>query len=541
MTTTIENEIVSVPQSKYRPLAHIQAPERIFIVGLGLGMLVDFFFYGKPLGIGLLLFVSIGVIGLWRIGRFEAVQVQKRNLWLLVPLFFFAAMGFVRDNSFLTFMNVVAVLCLLAYLVFFYGNGRVSGLGIIDTFLLPMRVGGHSAALAAPVVKESLDSEMVRNGRRNSMPILRGLLISLPILFLFTGLLASADQIFSEYVQDVLALQFLNDIFSWLWRGILILMVAWMIIGGLTFAIHRRTDTDDQGKFEQIAVKIPRVFSLGFTETTIVLLLVNLLFLSFGLIQFTYLFGGRDNIHIEGFTYAEYARQGFAELVIVAIMAVGLVWGLNWITRRTSKTQIKLFNLLGTMLVFFVLVLLASAWKRMALYESTYGYTELRLIVYVFMEWLTFLLVWFLFTLWKRPDRFALGVMMAAMGFLMTLNVLNPDAFIAEQNLSRYQTSGEVDMAYLTTLSDDAVPQLIRALNLTVGDAEEQLKPVCDYFFERSDADCYATPHEIVLTELNGRIENMHSDTTWQKWQSFHLSRWSAFHALRFLTPENDA
>ena len=540
--TTIEKELLPVPQAKYRPLAHIQAPERIFVVGLGLGMLVDFFFYGKPVGIGLLLFVGIGVMALWCIGRLEALRVQKGNLWLLAPLFFFASMAFVRDNSFLTMMNVLAVVCLLAYLVFFYGNGRVSGLGIIDTFLLPLRVGGHSAALAAPVVKDSLDSEMVRNGRRNSMPILRGLFISLPILLLFTGLLASADLIFAEYVQNVLALEFLNDIMSWLWRGVLILGAAWMIIGGLTFALHRRTDSDDQGKIEQIVEQIPRVFSLGFTETIIVLLLVNLLFLSFGLIQFTYLFGGRENIHIEGFTYAEYARQGFAELVVVAIMAVGLVWGLNWITRRTSKTQIKLFNVLGTVLVLFVLVLLASAWKRMTLYESTYGYTELRLTVYVFMGWLAFLLSWFVITLWKRPDRFALGIILAAIGFLLTLNLLNPDAFIAQQNLNRYQTSGEVDMAYLTTLSDDAVPYLIQALNLTVGDAEEQIKPTCDYLFERTrEADCYATPHEIVLTELNGRIENMHTDTTWQKWQSFHLSRWNAFHALSFLASENDA
>ena len=542
--TTIQNEVVTTTQSKYQPLAHIQAPERIFIVGLGLGVLVDFFFYGKPVGIGLLLFVGLAVVGLWRIGRLEALRVQKRNLWLLLPLFFFATMAFVRDNSFLTTMNVLAVVCLLAYLVFFYGNGRVAGLGLIDTLFLPLRVGGHSTALAAPIVRDSLDSDVVRNGRRNSLPILRGLLISFPILLLFTGLLASADLIFAEYVQDFLALEFLNDIMTWLWRGVLVLFVSWMIIGGLTLAIHRRTAHDDQGKMEQIAQRIPRIFSLGFTETMIVLLSVNVLFLSFVAIQFTYLFGGRNNIHIEGFTYAEYARQGFAELVIVAIMAVGLVWGLNWITRRTSKTQIKLFNVLGTVLVLFVLVLLASAWKRMALYESTYGYTELRLIVYVFMGWLAYLLAWFIVTLWKRPDRFAIGVMFAAIGFLTTLNLLNPDAFIAQQNLARYETSGEVDMAYLTTLSDDAVPYLIQAVNLSVGDRNEQIKPACnDFFFDEYErgGDCYTTPHEIVWTELNGRYENMTTDTTWQKWQSYHLSRWQAFQVLSFLAPDVDA
>lgn len=541
--TTIQEDIQqveskTVPQSKYQPLAHIQAPGRIFIAGLGLGMLVDFLFYGKPVGIGLLIFAILSVAALWRIGHLEKLAVQKVNLWLLLPLFFFATMAFVRDNAFLTTMNVLAVVCLLAYLVFFYGNGRIHGLGIIDTVLLPIRVGGHSAILAAPVVADSLDSDVVRNGRRNSVPILRGLLIAAPILFVFTGLLASADLIFAEYVQDVLELKFLNDIVTWLWRGVLILLAAWLIIGGLTLALHRRTDNDDQGVFERLVERIPNVFSLGFTETTIVLLLVNVLFACFVAIQFTYLFGGRENIHLDGFTYADYARRGFAELVAVAILSVGLVWGLNWITRRTSKTQIKLFNVLGMVLVLFVLVLLASAWRRMALYESTYGYTMLRLIVYVAMAWLAFGLVWFLATLWKRPDRFAIGMLLAALGFLATMNLLNPDAFIAQQNLSRYEASGEVDMAYLTTLSDDAVPYLIRAINLTAGDREEQLIPECaGYFsdFERVEYDCFATPREIVWMELNGRFEAKTSDTTWQKWQSWHLSRWQAFRALSFL------
>ncbi len=535
--TTIQ-EIKTIPQSKQNPLTHIQSPGRIFIVGLGLAMLVDFFFYGKPLGIGLLLFVSISLIALWRIGRLEQLAVQKRNLWLLFPLFFFATMAFVRANEFLTVMNVLAVLTLLAYVLFFYGNGRVQGLGLMDTIFLPLRVGGQSVLLAAPVVSDSLDGESVRNGRRHTVPIIRGLLISLPILFLFTGLLASADLIFAEFVQDFLALEFLNNIIDWLWRGFLILGIAWVIIGGFALALHRRTAGDDQGKLERFAQQIPRVFALGFTETTIILLLVNALFLSFVAIQFTYLFGGQENIHIDGYTYAEYVRRGFAELVAVAMMAVGLVWGLNWITRRTSKTQIKFFNSLGTLLILLVLVLLASAWKRMSLYESTYGYTELRLIVYLFMGWLACLLFWFVLTLWQRPDRFAVGVLLTAMGFLMTLNLLNPDAFIAQQNLNRYELSGKVDMAYLTTLSDDAVPYLIAALDLTIDDTQIQTIPECSRFFDeyqRTASACLAAPYEIALTELNGRYENMTSDSTWQKWQSFHISRWKAFRALSFL------
>ena len=81
---------------------------------------------------------------------------------------------------------------------------------------------------------------------------------------------------------------------------------------------------------------------------------------------------------------------------------MGLILGLNWLTRRESKRQIRFFNILSSVLILFVLVLLLSAFRRMMLYEAAFGYTELRLIVYVFMGWLGLLLLWFLATLWRR-------------------------------------------------------------------------------------------------------------------------------------------
>jgi hypothetical protein len=214
-----------------------------------------------------------------------------------------------------------------------------------------------------------------------------------------------------------------------------------------------------------------------------------------------------------------------------------LVLGLNWLSRRESKGQIRLFNGLGSLLVGLVLVMLVSAWRRMALYEAAFGYTELRLIVYVCMAWLGFTLVWFLLTLWLRPDRFAVGALLAVMGFVATLNLINPDAFIARQNLDRYVQTGDLDAAYLASLSDDAVPQLMRGLTVTVGDGEEQLTLLCSrsWMMDYEEVDCYATPHEILLTELNGRYQTLISDSSWQRWTSFNLVRWQAYGLLGFL------
>ena len=43
---------------------------------------------------------------------------------------------------------------------------------------------------------------------------------------------------------------------------------------------------------------------------------------------------------------------------------------------------------------------------------------------------------------------------------LLGLAAINPDAWIARQNLERYEATGDVDWYYLSDLSDDALPVL---------------------------------------------------------------------------------
>lgn len=534
---TIHDELIAKPIELPEPLA-LRTPVRLLQTAVFLGVVADWLFYDKPLGISLLLFVGLVVAGLWWNGRQEAIIPSKGNLWLLLPLLFFASMAFLRTNSTLTMLNVLAVLSLLAYLAFFYAAGRVENLNLLGYALLPLRVFGRSVALAFPVIQPSVQEVRKNgNGRRHLFPLLRGLLLALPVLLVFTLLLSSADLIFADYVDELFSLNIFDQFGEWLWRGTLILLLSILFSGALALALTRRADEDEQGILENRLTSLPRYFSIGFIETSTILILVNMLFSAFVAIQFAYLFGGAANVTEAGYTFADYARRGFFELLTVAILTMLLVLGLNWLTRRESKGQIRLFNGLGSVLVGLVLVMLVSAWRRMALYEAAFGYTELRLIVYVCMAWLGLTLIWFLLTLWLRPDRFAVGALLVVMWFVATLNLVNPDAFIAQQNLDRYVITGDLDAAYLVSLSDDAVPQLLRGLNLTIGDVEAQLTPVCSnaWMIDYEETECYDTKYGIIWTALDGRYQSLTSDTNWQRWTSFNVPRWQAFDLLGFL------
>ena len=534
---TIHDELIAKPIESTKPFP-LRAPMRLVQTAVTLSILADWLFYDKPLGVSLLLFVVLVVGGLWWNGRHEAIPAAKHNLWLLLPLGFFASMAMLRTNSTLTTLNVLAVLCLLAYLAFFYAAGRVENLNLLGYALLPLRVLGHSLALSVPVIGPTVqEMKQSGNGRRRLLPLLRGLALALPVLLVFTYLLSSADLIFADYVADLFSLDIFDHVAEWIWRGMLIVLLSVLLAGGLALALTRRAEDEEQSVLERGLAQLPGHLAIGFIETTTILVLVNMLFAAFVGIQFTYLFGGAANVTEAGYTFADYARRGFFELLTVAILTMLLVLGLNWLARRENKGQIRLFNGLGSVLVGLVLVMLVSAWRRMALYEAAFGYTELRLIVYVCMAWLAVILVWFWLTLWLRPDRFAIGALLAVMGFVATLNLINPDAFIARQNLDRYGRSGDLDVAYLANLSDDAVPQLVRGLNLAVGDAEKQLTPACAdaWMMDYEEVDCYATPYEIIWEALNGRYQSLTTDTTWQRWTSFNVARWQAWGALGFL------
>ncbi|MEZ4642037.1 MAG: DUF4153 domain-containing protein [Chloroflexota bacterium] len=238
-TSTLPLETVSTPD-KDAPL-RLTRPRQVLIAALALGWSIDFLFYDKPLGVSLAIFVVLLLAALLGLGRLEGKRPSLRNVWLIIPLFFFATMAFIRANVFLTTLNVLAVLALLSYLAFFYAAGRVSQLGILGALLVPLRTGMHSAVLPAPLLRESVDMQRVRShGRRNLLPLLRGLLLALPILLVLGGLLVSADLIFADYVEQALQLKFLDDMQEWIWRLCLMAGGAWLLAGGLVYALAWR-------------------------------------------------------------------------------------------------------------------------------------------------------------------------------------------------------------------------------------------------------------------------------------------------------------
>lgn len=498
----------------------------LLLTGLFWGWAADWLFYDKAAGLSVPLFLLLVLTGIaWR-GRREGITAVKQNLWLWIPTLFFGSMIAIQANAFLTTLNLLAVTGLMSAIIFYTAKDRVVEMTMESAALLPLRVGIGGMLTAVPLVRQQVDLEnMQKHSRRELVPILRGGLFAIPLLFVFTALLASADLMFANFLENLLAIEILRQLPLWLWRALLILLWGGWSAGLLAYLIDRQ-----QAETAPRAMgRLRRGGFLGFIETSTMLLLVNGLFLVFTAVQFAYLFGGAQLVETAGYSYAEYARRGFFELLTVAMLTLLLIIGLNWLADRQTKRQLRLFNLLSSGLVAFVLVMLVSAFQRMRLYEMQFGYTHLRLYVFVFIFWLGALLLWLLVCLWRQPDRLAIGMLVTAVGFLVTMNLLNPDAFIAQRNWVHYQRTGQIDAAHLTTLSVDALPELLRLKTAVSGDNQQLPVPWCPrgWLEERIATDCFDTPEAILEMHINTLTESL-TQADSQPWQSFNLARWRA-------------
>lgn len=434
----------------------------MLLLALLLGLWTEYLFFLQPLGVNILMLSLTGVSALVFLAWKNQIQPVWRNIWLAAAVLLFAGLTALRAAQFTAWLNLLAALGLSGYWAHLFTSGDMRRFKFSDYFISAAVAGIEISLFGSPIsLTDAFHRSGEQQGARQIGSVLRGLLLAAPLVILLTILLASADIAFNQAVLDAFRMLKPDNIPELVGRLIFWFCAAWLILGGFTYALRS----------SQIQAALPARANLsklpmGLTESAIVIGSVDLLFAAFVAIQFRYFFGGQGNIHVAGFTYAEYARRGFAELVMVAVFSLGLALILHGLTKRSSRAQGLTFEVLADILIILTGIILVSAFRRLTLYEEAYGFTQLRTYTHIFILLLGVLLIGFMLCLrFNRSDLFTFGVFIACLGFVITLNILDTDAFIARQNINRYKNTAVLDVAYLATLSDDAIPDLVRLLD----------------------------------------------------------------------------
>ena len=168
------------------------------------------------------------------------------------------------------------------------------------------------------------------------------------------------------------------------------------------------------------------------------------------------------NIGVEGYTYSQYARSGFNELITVAFASLLMILGLSTVTVRENSRQKRAFSGLCIAIVSLVIIMLVSAYMRLSLAISWHGFSRLRLYPRVFLVWVGILFVAVIvLEIIHRERYFALAALLASFGFAATLSLVNVDASIVTYNVFRTTQEKHFNVNHLTSLSTDAVPALV--------------------------------------------------------------------------------
>lgn len=505
-----------------------------------LGVLGDVLLRQTPWGLNVLLFI-IALVAAFAMLILRRKQEfwNKQTIALNIALIFFAAMYVWRDSMELKDANFLAILTILAVLSLPALKIKTNIAGVFH-YILGFFWSGINAAFAPffLLIDDIAWKTLPQTGwSKHLVSVLRGLIIATPLVLIFGALFMAADAVFQGIIEKTLNIQFdvlvshifISGFLAWAIAGYL----RGSLIGGfaknaskVSVAPNDEMKTQVSSVTEEIKEEspetakkenkntwqnfdnsvLPPVFTLGTIEISIVLGLINLLFLSFVIVQIPYLFGGFELVqNTPDFKLAEYARRGFGELVTVAALVLPILLVSHWLLRKDSPVSEKIYRVLAVIQIALLFVIMASAAQRLFILTGNLGYglTTVRFYPFVVMLWLALIFIWFGLTVLRGVrEQFAWGALWLAIFVVGILHVFNPDDYIARTNIRLMNEGRTFDAFYNSNLSDDAVPVLLENLGTMT--------------FENQ---CF------VKSKLSRRLENAQSETDFRSW---NFSRWRA-------------
>ncbi|MEV1245363.1 DUF4153 domain-containing protein [Nonomuraea sp. NPDC049750] len=393
--------------------------------------------------------VGLGIVLVTMVLGAAALPAVLRRItpWTVLfglTAYWLIAMAAVRDADWLVGILFMAGCGLLALAVSGAGFGW---LGVIR--------GGVSVLLALGPVPWFLAKPLKRlTAKRRILPMVAALGITAVLLVVFGLLFASADPVFATYLERLTATP---D-----WAESVPLRIFLFLVGAVLLAavvlVALRPVVDPVG---------PEVkFGVSRSVWVVPLTAVNLLFAAFVAVQITVLFGGDSWVlKTAGLTYAEYARQGFFQLVVVSVFVMCIVAVVAGLLRTERRERWLLAGQLGV-LCALTMVVLASALHRMDLYTEAYGLSRLRLSVQATVWWLGALFALVILAGAARLAGRGSGwlprtiVLVTGLG-LGAFAIVNPDFQVAQTQVV-VRGPAKLDADYLGDLGAEAVPALDR-------------------------------------------------------------------------------
>ena len=432
--------------------------KNIFFYTLLLVILNSILIVNQTLGINVILFTIPLLVFLFNYLKLNKLIKNKLGLLFFIPIIILSGTYFIYDNVF-NELNIV-IIPILYILMFIFTTSSVDKLGdlitkVMNTIFRPFDYIGE-------VLKGSrkyFDSK-IKLSKDNKNKI-KSILISIPVIILVIVLLSSADQMFNNLFSKIFEL--IKDIsLSNIIYRLIIMLILFVYLNATLMVVLNKLGVKDPNKTKEIDSYTMKVL----------LTALNIIYLVFDFIQIKSLF--LHNV-TEGIKYADYARSGFFQLMLISIINIVII-----LLYRRSKEN-KYNKLMSLIMVLLTLVIIASSFYRMVLYSSAYGYTVLRLGVYVTLITEVILLIPTVIYIF-RPKLNILSYYVVILTIVYTaINLFSVDVVITDNNIKRYREKDDIDLDYLMNDHSDNIKQLIELKDEL---KEEDLKLDLEFYLE---------------------------------------------------------
>lgn len=384
------------------------------------------------------------------------ISLKKGSVFYMVSMMLLSVSTFCTDDARIIAFNKTGIFLLMMSLLlkqFFDTSGWELGKYLLAICQLVFGCFGEIGKPFSDMAAYFKSSES-RHSKKIWYGAL-GVVIAIPIFLIVLLLLSSADAVFRDMTNHVLKNVNFGNICNIIFRIVFIYFASYMLTSFLCKRIIRE-DVKDKRKGEPI---------IAITITG----MLSFLYLIFSGVQIIYLFLGKMQLPA-GYTYAEYAREGFFQLLAVSILNLIIV-----LLAMSFFRESKVLKVILTIMSLCTFIMIASSAMRMIIYIQYYYLTFLRILVLWALTVLFLLFLGIVANIVKvRFPLFTYSMVVVTVLYLV-LSFMHPDYIIAAVNVanaagnesawekSEFFKSSEPyhDYSYLCMLSADAAPVLI--------------------------------------------------------------------------------
>lgn len=426
-------------------------------------------------------------------------------LWAFIMLFatvkkkdikpqFLVFSAFAILNAFLVYFRIEEAVQIWSVIITLVSLALMAGMVYADNFMQLTIINRFTDFLTGMTSTVRTNAKHIAGIFHNKdkvakrIQVSNGVVVAIIFGLIFIGLFSSSDTVFQGQFR------FLGNAFKsiadWLSQfniGRIISIIFWACISGVILLVL----IGRESPIKPTAMTVKKFYTNK--DSIIILTTLCAIFSFFILIQVRYLFAGSSLP--DSLSYADYARRGYGELLLATMLASAVIY--STLAHVKDEIHAKYTKIFANFLVILNSIVVVSAWKRLSLYESAYGWTMTRFVARLGL--ICILLGSGLLLTWvnKRITAKQLfGYSWYAVATVLTIAaLLNPVGIITHKNIAE-RSSREVmlDIEFMRQLSPDSYPAVCKYAPTLKAQHPKEYKELKSFNHDISNA--YTEPHE---------------------------------------------